>query len=75
MAIVSNATLPNMTVLETTLANAVADAKTANVQAPSIICVGRNVHLRKAIDWASLLEGKAPRDLDPLGTREISDAS
>ena len=75
MAIVSNATLPTMSILETTLSKAAADAKREGVGAPAIVCLGRNVELRKAIDWASQLQGEAPRDLDPLGTRDISDVS
>ncbi len=68
LAIVSNATLPSMKVLETTLARAHEDAIAAGAEAPAIICLGRNVELRKAIDWASQLAGVPPRDLDPLGT-------
>ena len=75
MAIVSNATLPDMTVLETTLARAAEDAKAAGVGAPAIVCLGRNVEVRKAIDWAGQLQGEAPRDLDPLGTRNLPDVS
>ena len=66
VAIVSNATLPSMKVLETTLGTAERDAKSANVQAPAIVCLGRNVSLRKAIDWAGQLSGEPPRDIDPL---------
>ena len=75
LAIVSNATLPSMTVLETTLANAAKDARTVGVEPPAIVCLGRNVELRKAIDWAGQLAGEAPRDLDPLGTRGNSELS
>lgn len=75
VAIISNATLPDMKVLETTLAQAVSDAKAAGIGAPAIVCLGRNVELRKAIDWAGQLAGSPPRDIDPLGTRKISDVS
>ena len=67
LAIVSNATLPDMTVLETTLGRAAADAKIAGIGAPAIICLGRVVSLRQAIDWVGQLRGEVPRNLDPLG--------
>lgn len=75
LAIVSNATLPTMNVLETTLAAAHKDATDNNVGAPAIVCLGRNVELRKAIDWAGQLAGTPARDLDPLNTHGISDVS
>ncbi len=74
LAIVSNATLPDMTVLETTLGRAAADAKIAGIGAPAIICLGRVVSLRQAIDWVGQLRGEVPRNLDPLGIRGLSDA-
>jgi uroporphyrin-III C-methyltransferase len=74
VAIVQDATLPGMRVLETTLGEAAAAAEAAGLGAPAIVCVGRNVLLRQAIDWAGQLEGQAPRALDPLG-RAIADAS
>ena len=75
LAIVSNATLPDMAVLETTLGRAATDADEAGIGAPAIICLGRVVSLRQAIDWAGQLRGEVPRNLDPLGTGERSDAS
>ena len=74
LAIVSNATLPDMTVLETTLGQAAADAKFAGIGAPAIICLGRVVSLRQAIDWVGQLRGEVPRNLDPLGIRGLPDA-
>ena len=74
LAIVSNATLPDMTVLETTLGRAAADAKIAGIGAPAIICLGRVVSLRQAIDWVGQLRGEVPRNLDPLGIRGLPDA-
>ena len=75
LAIVSNATLPDMKVLETTLGAAVEAANAAGIGAPAIVCLGHVVSLRQAIDWASQLRGEAPRSLDPLGNRGISNAS
>ncbi|WP_116133926.1 uroporphyrinogen-III C-methyltransferase [Tropicimonas sp. IMCC34043] len=67
LAIVSNATLPGMTVLETTLGDAAAEAARHEVAAPAIVCLGRVVLMRQAIDWMSQAQGLAPRSLDPLG--------
>ncbi len=74
VAIVSNATLPSMSVLETTLGRAAADAQANAVEAPAIVCLGEVVRMRQVIDWASQLRGEPPRDLDPLaiGTPEAS---
>jgi uroporphyrin-III C-methyltransferase len=67
VAIAAEATLPGMRVLETTLAAAAAEAAAAGVGAPAVICVGRVVSLRRALDWMGQLRGEPPRDLDPLG--------
>ena len=75
LAIVCNATLPNMRVVETTLGNAAKDARSAGVEAPAIVCLGQVVSLRQTIDWAAQLRGEPPRSLDPLGLRDVSDAS
>ncbi|MDV7144213.1 uroporphyrinogen-III C-methyltransferase [Tropicimonas sp. TH_r6] len=75
VAIVSNATRPEMRVLETTLGKAAADAQDHGMEAPAIVCVGRVVALRQVIDWAGQLRGEPVRDLDPLGTggtRQVS---
>lgn len=68
VAIVSNATLPDMRVLETTLAEAEEDARRHDMAAPAIVCIGRVVALRQAIDWAGQLRGEPVRNHDPLGT-------
>ncbi|PRY26191.1 uroporphyrin-III C-methyltransferase [Aliiruegeria haliotis] len=68
VAIVSNATLPDMRVLETTLGGAAREAVAAEMQAPAIVCLGRVVAMRQVIDWMSQLRGEPPRNLDPLGT-------
>ncbi len=49
VAIVTNATLPQETALETTLQNAAADAARYRLVAPAIICVGPNVSLHRRI--------------------------
>ena len=71
VALVSNATRADMQVLETTLGHAAADTKEAQVKAPAIVCVGKVVLMRQVLDWASQLNGVAPRSVDPLGNRRI----
>mgnify|MGYP006148825375 CR=1 FL=1 len=46
------------------------EAAAARVEPPAIICVGRTVLLRQALDWQG-----AVRDLDPLGTRARSETA
>ncbi len=75
VAVVQNAARPDMRVLETTLARVTADVATAGMGAPAIVCVGEVVRLRQVIDWASQLQGQPPRNLDPLGSRDIRDVS
>jgi uroporphyrin-III C-methyltransferase len=55
-------------VLETTLARLPMEA--ARVEPPAIICIGRNVLLRQALDWQN-----AVRDPDPLGMRGRSESA
>ncbi|HEU0220596.1 MAG TPA: uroporphyrin-III methyltransferase, partial [Paracoccaceae bacterium] len=55
-------------VLETRLARAAAEAEAAGVTPPAVICVGRAVLLRQALDWIGQMAGEPPRSLDPLGT-------
>lgn len=68
-AIVTNATLESQSVLETTLAAAHQDAAAAGIAPPAIICIGRAVLMRQALDWAALAKGQPPRSTDPLGRR------
>lgn len=70
VAIVTNASQPDMQVLETTLQNAAEDAGRAEMVPPAMICVGRNVLMRQAIDWASQLAGQPVRNPDPLKERD-----
>ncbi len=73
VAIASEATLPTMRVIETTLGRCAADAAEAGAAAPAIVCVGHVVALRQTLDWMAQLRGEPPRDLDPLGTQAALD--
>ncbi|NAZ35216.1 uroporphyrinogen-III C-methyltransferase [Rubellimicrobium sp. CFH 75288] len=64
-AIVSEATTPRQRVVETVLGRLAEEA--ARAEAPAILCVGRAVLLRQALDWAGVV-----RSADPLGTRGLS---
>ena len=64
VAIVGSATLGAQVVVETTLARAAEDAAASGMEPPAVICVGRAVLMRRALDW---LSGAPPRDADPLG--------
>jgi len=67
VAFVTSATLDNQKVVESTLGNAVADAKNAGIGPPAIVCIGRSVLMRQVLDWQSMETGLLPRSLDPLG--------
>jgi len=58
MAFVCNASMPNQTVLETTLGTCLADVKTSNIKPPSIVVVGDVVNLREGLDWLGAEEGR-----------------
>lgn len=73
--VVRNATLPDMTVLETTLGQLPSAIAESGVGAPAIVCVGRVALLRQALDWVGALGGRAPRSLDPLSVRAQAEAS
>ena len=64
--IVTRATTPEQRVLETTLAAASSAAERSGVVAPAIICIGKAVLLRQALDWMGMAAGAAPRSLTPL---------
>ena len=66
VGIVSDATLDGQRVLETTLGRAAADVAAAGIEPPAVICLGRAVLMRRALDWRALARGEAPRDVDPL---------
>lgn len=67
VAVVSHATLGAQRVLETTLARAAEDVAAEGIEPPAVICVGRAVLMRQALDWQAMAAGAAPRSLDPLG--------
>jgi uroporphyrin-III C-methyltransferase len=67
-AIVTQATTPRQAVIETTLSRLPEEA--ARIEPPAIICIGRNVLLRQALDWQGEL-----RDPDPLGMRGRSESA
>lgn len=67
VAVIFNATLPDQVVIESTLEGVAAEVEEHGPTAPAVICVGRNVHFRKAIDWMAQLKGEQTRSLDPLG--------
>lgn len=65
VAIVSNATLPNQQVIESTLARAASAAQ--GMATPAVVVVGSVVRLRAGLDWlGALCEGRL-LDADPLG--------
>ncbi len=74
VAIIVDATLPTMQVLETTLGRAVEDLAASGLEPPAILCIGRVVLMRQALDWIGQMAGEAPRDFDPLGSAAARDA-
>lgn len=67
VAVVSQATLAEQRVLETTLGQVAEDVVASGIAPPAIFCVGRPVLMRRALDWQAMLDGALPRDADPLG--------
>jgi uroporphyrin-III C-methyltransferase len=68
MAIVSQATLPAQTVVETTLGACVADAAASGLEPPALLVIGDVVRLRAGLDWLGALTGRS-LTADPLGDR------
>ncbi|MEL6411564.1 MAG: uroporphyrinogen-III C-methyltransferase [Pseudomonadota bacterium] len=66
-AVVSSATTGAQRVLETQLSRMAADIAAHGMEPPSILCIGRSVLMRQALDWQAMLDGEVPRDFDPLG--------
>ena len=66
VAIIADATLPTMRVLETTLGRAAEDLAASGLEPPAILCIGRVALMRQALDWIGHMAGEAPRNLDPL---------
>jgi len=75
VAIVTSATTANQKVLETTLGKIEVDLKAAGMAPPAIICIGKSVLMRQALDWQSMVLGNAPRNTDPLGRGRPAEAS
>ena len=68
VSVVARATLPDMRVLETTLGEAAAAVEREAMEPPAIICIGRVVLMRQAIDWLAHSTGAKVRNHDPLDT-------
>ena len=67
VAIVSRATLPDQSVLETTLGRIVQDVSERQPDTPAIIVIGEVVRLRSGLDWLGALLGGRSLEADPLG--------
>ena len=75
VAVVSNATRPDMRVIESTLGTAASDVIRHKVNPPAIIAVGEVVLMRQCLDWIGQMKGQPPRDLDPLSSRYHEDSA
>jgi len=73
VAIVSNATNPDMQVLETTLGAATKAIADSGIGAPAIVCIGRVALMRQCLDWLGQMDGEKIRNLDPLDVRGLSE--
>jgi uroporphyrin-III C-methyltransferase len=69
VAVVSQATLPEQRILETSLGACAADVAAAGIEPPCIVVVGDVVRLRAGLDWQGASEGRA-LDADPLRLRQ-----
>jgi len=74
-AAIASATTPRQRVLETTLAGLADDIAAAGMEPPAILCIGRAVLMRQALDWLGMVAGAAPRNPDPLGRGRPAEAS
>ncbi len=75
VAVVTDASQDGQRALETTLGRVEADIAAAGLSPPAVICVGRAVLLRQALDWQAMAAGAAPRTTDPLGRGRPAEAS
>lgn len=73
-AVVAAATTPAQAVLETTLARMAGDIAAAGLEPPALLCVGRAVLMRQALDWLGQIAGTPPRNPDPLGRGRPAEA-
>tara|TARA_R110002072_G_scaffold54084_1_gene142181 strand:- start:352 stop:1191 length:840 start_codon:yes stop_codon:yes gene_type:complete len=74
VAVITNASLPDQTVLETTLGQAAEAVRRRGMQPPALVVVGGVVPLRAALDWHGALRDKV-LTADPLGTRRLTDSA
>lgn len=68
LAVVSQATLPEQVILETTLGRCAEDIAAAGIEPPCIVVVGEAVRLRAGLDWQGAATGRK-LDPDPLRLR------
>lgn len=68
VAIVTNATLPDMQVVETTLAEAETAIQQNHLRPPALVVIGGVVNLRQSLDWLGAMTNRV-LESDPLGTR------
>ncbi len=68
VAVISNASLPEQRVLETTLGRVASDVEKQGFKPPAMFVVGEVVKLRSALDWLGAMEGRE-LEIDPLGLR------
>jgi uroporphyrin-III C-methyltransferase len=74
VAVVTSASTDAQKVLETTLSQAATDVARAKLKPPAMICVGKAVLMRQALDWQTLATGQGPRNPDPLGRGRPAEA-
>ncbi|MGB0843693.1 MAG: uroporphyrinogen-III C-methyltransferase [Alphaproteobacteria bacterium] len=67
VAIVTDATLPSMRVVETDLENCVEAADENNMRPPSLLVIGETVRLRAGLDWMGAMDAGRKLIADPLG--------
>ncbi|MGF1628807.1 MAG: uroporphyrinogen-III C-methyltransferase [Kiloniellaceae bacterium] len=72
VAVVSQATLPEQVILETTLVRCAADIAAAGIEPPCIVVIGEVVRLRAGLDWQGLARGRV-LDPNPLGVTRRRD--
>jgi uroporphyrin-III C-methyltransferase len=65
VAIISRASTPEQTVLETTLNRCVADYRANPLPTPSLMVVGQAVRLRASLDWIGAMAGRVLQ-ADPM---------
>jgi uroporphyrin-III C-methyltransferase len=68
VAIVSKATTPDQSVLETVLAECGEAAAAGDIEPPALVVIGDVVRLRAGLDWAGAMSGRR-LDPDPLHLR------